>query len=132
MTYKVFLFGNYSWLYCSNVKHKNGIWTGWVENGAWFLHFDENTSISKACYDAKSVNNPVITCDDAKLVWACNANLKNIGRLNYNGMIHDAETRYKNGEPANYEIEPEKVDNEYQMYLKLKAKYEDEDDDIAF
>lgn len=129
MTSKVFLFGNYSWLYCTNVKYKNSIWTGWVENGAWFLHFDENTNISKACYDAKSVNDPVTTSNDIKLVWACDINEKLRG---YNEIIEDAKIRYENGEPSNLLLVDKKkpVDKEYELYLKLRDKYKP--DDIAF
>ena len=136
MTSKVFLFQNLYWQYCSDVKHKNGIWTGWVENGYWFLYFDENTNIFKACFDARSVNDPVTIWNGAELVWACDPDLINIKKSDYNGVIQDAETRYKNGEPANYESAvkqvAKQVDKEYELYLKLREKYDPYENDIAF
>lgn len=95
---KVFLFDEQSWLYCSDVTHKNGVWTGWVENGAWFMHYDENTSILKACQNGRSIKNPV-TERKAKLTWACDKN-----GIGYNSVIANAENRYKSGEEANYKL----------------------------
>lgn len=116
MAYKVFLFDKHSWLYCSDVKHKNGIWTGWVENGAWYLHFDENTGILKAC-QGRNISNPV-TESKAKLTWACDK----IG-FDYNSVIENARERYKEGEEANFAIAPPKK--------RVKEDYED-DDEVAF
>lgn len=94
---KVFLFDEQSWLYCSNVTHKNGIWTGDVVNGSWYLHFDENTGILKAC-QGRNIKNPV-TESKVKMTWACDKSEEVFG---YNAVIADAEDRYREGEEANY------------------------------
>ena len=115
---KVFLFDEHSWLYCSDVAHKDGIWTGWVENGAWFLHFDENTSTLQA-YNGRGEKNigwKPVTESKAKLVWACDKN-----GIGYNSVIADAEERYKAGEEANYKLTEKK-----------KLVKEDYDDEVAF
>jgi hypothetical protein len=114
MAYKVFLFDEHSWLYCSDVAHKDGIWTGWVENGAWYLHFDENTVILKAC-QGRNISNPV-TERKVKLTWACDKN-----GFHYNDVIENARKRYEAGEEANFVIAP----------LKKRVK-EDYDNEVAF
>lgn len=115
---KVFLFGEHSWLYCSDVTHKNGIWTGWVENGAWYLHFDENTSTLQAYQGAGEKTNgwKPVTESKVKLTWACDP----VG-FGYNSVITDAETRYKAGEETNYKLSKKKK--------QVKEDYEDE---VAF
>jgi hypothetical protein len=35
MSYKVFLFDDDNWLYCSDVTFEDGMYHGWVENGHW-------------------------------------------------------------------------------------------------
>jgi hypothetical protein len=109
---KVFLFGVQSWLYCSDVKHKNGIWTGWVENGQWYLHFNEIDDILKVCYNWREVKKPV-TERKATLTWACDP----VG-FGYNSVIADAEERYKAGEKANYKLTEKKK--------RVKEDYNDE------
>jgi hypothetical protein len=115
MASKVFLFDEHSWLYCSDVKHKNGVWTGWVENGQWYLHFDENDGIIKACYNWREVKKPV-TERKAKLTWVCDKN-----GFGYEDVIADAEERYKSGEEANYKLT-----------TKKKSVKEDYDDEVPF
>jgi len=112
MASKVFLFDRDSWLYCSDVSHKDGIWTGWVENGAWFLHFDENTGVFKACNGRGSLNTPV-TERNSELTWACDKT-----GFHYNDVIENARKRYEAGEDANFVIAPPKK--------LVKEDYEDE------
>lgn len=115
---KVFLFDKHSWLYCSDVTHKNGIWTGWVENGAWFLHFDENTNTLQA-YNGRGEKNigwKPVTESKVTLTWACDK----IG-FDYNSVIENARKRYETGEEANFVIAPPKK--------RVKEDYKDE---VAF
>jgi len=114
---KVFLFNKNHWLYCSDVTHNNGIWTGWVQNGAWYLHFNENNNIFKACKDARSTKNPV-TMIESILTWACDP-FKTL--FDYNSVIADAEERYKAGEEANYVLTKKK-----------KSVKEDYNDEVPF
>jgi hypothetical protein len=116
---KVFLFDKHSWLYCSEVTHKNGIWSGWVENGAWYLHFDENSGVLKAC-TKRNGKDPVRTIRSATLTWACEPEPKHVG-FGYNSVIENAKERYKNGEEANYKLTEKK-----------KPVKEDYDDEVAF
>ena len=134
MASKVFLFDHHNWLYCSDVSYDDdNTWHGHVVNGAWYLMYDTRLNGFFAFKDKSHANSLVAeTTRKATLTWACDANLKNIGRLNYADMIADAQSRYENGEPANYAIEPEKVDEEYELYLKLRDKYDPHEDDIAF
>ena len=106
MASKVFLFDEQSWLYCSDVTHKNEIWTGWVENGAWFLHYDEKYEILKAYKDAseKRLGWKPVTESKVKLTWACDKS-KVFG---YNYVIADAEERFKAGEESNYKLTKKK------------------------
>lgn len=121
MTGKVFLFGNNNWLYCSDVSYNNGTWRGWVVNGNWHLMYDTKLKGLFACIDAAHANSLVaVTKSREELTWACDVNLKHVGRWYYNDVIQDAQTRYENGEPANYVIQPKKV------------KARDEYDDIPF
>lgn len=117
MVSKVFLFDKQTWLYCSNVAYKDGVWTGWVENGAWYLHFNETTGILKVCIDRRSLKNPV-TVSKAKLTWACDP-FKSL--FDYRSVIVDAEARYKVGEHANYKLTKKK-----------KSVKEDYDDEVPF
>lgn len=138
MASKVFLFGDNNWLYCSDVSYNNGNWRGWVVNGNWHLMYDTKSKSLLACVDAAHANSLVaVTKARTELTWACDADLKNVGQYYYNEVIHDAQTRYKNGEPANYaiqpkEVQPKKVDEEYELYLKLRDKYDPFEDDIPF
>jgi hypothetical protein len=115
---KVFLFDENHWLYCSDVTYKNGIWTGWVENGAWYLHFDENSSILQAYNGRGEKTNgwKPVTESKTKLTWAGDP----VG-FGYNSVIEDARERYKSGEETNYILAKKKK--------RVKETYEDE---VAF
>lgn len=134
MTSKVFLFDEYGWLYCSDVSYdKDDTWHGWVVNGDWYLMYDTKLKGLFAFKDKSYAGSLVAeTKTKAELTWVCDPDLKNIGRLNYNAIIQDAEERYKNGEPANYTIAVKEVDKEYELYLKLREKYDPYEDDIPF
>jgi hypothetical protein len=106
MASKVFLFNETQWLYCSNVTFEDGVYHGWVVNGAWKMSADTTKDI--ITYEI-GVNN-------AKLTWACDPTTM---YRDYSSVIEDAKTRYESGEPANYILKPNQV-------------YEDEDDEVAF
>ena len=117
MTSKVFLFDDDNWLYCRDVTLKDGVYHGWVENGAWHLMYDTSHEGWLACRSRAAADNLVaVTKGYKKLTWACDPGK---GR-SYNDIIEDAKQRYAAGEPANYELNPEPV---YQ---------DDEDDEVAF
>jgi hypothetical protein len=133
---KVFLFDDHGWLYCSNVRLlKDGIYTGWVENGAWHLIHDTKTEISEAYNGAGEKRNGFepVNLWSCKLTWICYP--KGAG---YNEVIEDAKERYKTGEEANYSLEPIKKksksqeDNDYEFYLKLRERFDPEEDEVAF
>lgn len=114
MTSKVFLFDNDQWLYCSAVTFEDGVYHGWVENGAWHLMYDTELEGWFACHSRKAADSLVaVTKGRKKLVWACDPQ----GR-GYNDVINDARKRYTAGEPANYVLKED--------------VYEDEDDGIPF
>lgn len=104
MASKVFLFNGDSWLYCSDLTFKDGIYKGWVNNGAWKMAADTT----------KDIISYEIGVNNAKLLWACDPN----GRFDYNDVIEDAKKRYKAGEPANFEL--------------VETFYKDDEDDVAF
>jgi len=122
MTNKVFLFDNHNWLYCSAVSFKDGVWRGWVENGCWHLVYDTIDKSFKCYRDSAEERNgwnPVIQ-GTIELTWICDP-IK--GR--YNTVIEDAKQRYENQEQPAAEIGP---DRDYELFLKLKAKYENDDE----
>ena len=95
MASKVFLFGSGHWLYCSDVTFKDGIYRGWVVNGAWKMTADT----------AKDTLSSVNGSYANKLSWACDPNVTGWG---YNEVINDAEQRYEGGELPNFTLkEPE-------------------------
>jgi len=126
MTSKVFLFDKHNWLYCSDVSFKDGVWRGWVVNGAWHLVYN-TTDKSFKCYrnnaDEQALDFLPITEVTATLTWMCDRGQGN-GR-DYNEVIADAAQRYKANEPTNDVIG---VDKNFALYQKLKAKYENDDE----
>ncbi len=113
MSYKVFLFDNDNWLYCSDVTYEDDVYHGWVENGAWHLMYDTKLEGWMACHSRAAADSLVaVTKGYKKLNWACNPAQT---LFDYNSVIKDARKRYAAGEPADYELKPESV-------------YEDEDD----
>lgn len=118
MATKVFLFENDHWLYCSDVTEEDGVYHGWVVNGAWHLMYDTKLEGWFACHSRKAADSLVaVTKGYKKLSWACDP-FKNL--FDYNSVITDARERYAAGEPANYELKPDPV-------------YEnDEEDEVPF
>lgn len=132
---KVFLFDDYSWLYCSEVSFKEGVYRGWVINGHWNLRYDTATNTLQAFNGAREAE--PVTETVVPLIWMCTP--KETKFKNYSEVIAEAEERYKSGEASDNTLVDETVDPEYAMYLKMKAKYEpldeeydDESDDIPF
>lgn len=132
MVSKVFLFGEHSWLYCSDVRLKDGVYNGWVENGAWYLSYDTKTKLKESYRDAGEKRNGYapVTSWTGELTWMCYPK-----GIRYNEVIADAEERYKAGEEANYSLESikkqQKEDNDYELYLKLRKRF-DPEDEVAF
>jgi hypothetical protein len=130
---KVFLFGEHSWLYCSDVRLKDGIYSGWVENGAWHLIYDTKTNLLESHQGAgeKRLGYKSVTSWTGELTWMCYP--QGIG---YNEIIENAKDRYKAGEKANYSLEPikkkTKEDKDYDLYLKLREKFDPEYDEVPF
>lgn len=122
MTSKVFLFDEDSWLYCSDVTFKDGIWRGWVENGAWHLVYNTVDKRLKCYRDSadERVDYLPVTERNATLSWMCDPQ-----GLGYNEVIAIARVRYIAKESANFEIGPDK---NFALYQKLKAKYENDDE----
>ena len=118
MVSKVFLFGEHGWLYCSDVRLKDGVYTGWVENGAWYLVHDTKTKLleSYGGVEEKRRGRAPVTSWTGELTWMCYPQ-----GLGYNEVITNAEERYKAGEEANYSLEPIK-----------KTKTDEYDDEVAF
>lgn len=117
MSYKVFLFDDDNWLYCSDVTLEDGVYHGWVENGAWHLMYDTELEGWFACHSRKAADSLVaVTKGRKKLTWACDP-FESL--FDYNSVIADARERYLSGELANYELKPNPV-------------YEDEDDEVPF
>jgi len=129
MPSKVFLFDEGGWLYCTDVTLEDGTYHGWVENGAWHLMYDTKLEGWFACETRSHANSLVaVTKGKAKLCWACDPASVSGNRWDrYNEVIEDARFRYASGEPADFTIKPDPIDEEYELYLKLKAKYDDDD-----
>ena len=107
MSYKVFLFENDDWLYCSDVTLEDGVYHGWVVNGNWHLMYDTKLKGWFACHSRAAADSLVaVTKGYKELVWACDPDKG----FDYNDVINDARERYAAGEPANYELKPEPVD----------------------
>lgn len=102
MVSKVFLFNGQDWFYCSDVRLKDGVYTGWVENGAWHLVHDTKTGLTESYQSAgeKRLGYKPVTSWVGKLTWMCYP--KGIG---YNDVIENAKERYDAGEEANYSLE---------------------------
>ena len=113
MASKVFLFDNDHWLYCSDVTVEDGVYHGWVVNGAWHLMYDTDLEGWLACHSREAADSlVVVTKGRKKLTWACDP-VKSL--FDYNSVINDARERYAAGEPANYVLK--------------EVVYEDEEDD---
>jgi hypothetical protein len=99
MTSKVFLFDSNCWLYCSDVTYHKGVWTGWVENGNWFMYFDQNTNVleSYESYKDKINGRTPVSSSKVKLIWASDTI-----EFGYRSVILDAQERYLSGEEPNY------------------------------
>ena len=133
MVSKVFLFGEHSWLYCSDVRLKNDVYSGWVENGAWHLVYDTKSEMIESYYgsvDHRYGRKPAYSWK-GNLTWICYP--KGTG---YNEVIEDAKERYEAGEEANYILESikkqQKEDKDYELYLKLRERFDPEKDEVAF
>ena len=94
MSSKVFLFENDHWIYCSDVTYKDGVYNGWVINGNWEMWATDTTVKSRQ------------HTHETKIVWACDPGKG----FDYNDVINDARERYEAGEPADFELKPEHVD----------------------
>ncbi len=115
MASKVFLFDDNNWLYCSDVTVEDGVYHGWVENGAWHLMYDTKLEGWFACHSRKAADSLVaVTKGRKKLSWACDPGKG----FDYNSVITDAQERYAAGEPANYVLK--------------EVVYEDEEDEVPF
>jgi hypothetical protein len=102
MVRKVFLFDEIRWLYCSDVRLEDGIYSGWVENGAWHLVYDTKTKLLEFYQGSgeKRLDFKPVTYGSAELIWACYPN-----GIGYNQVIENAKEKYKSGEEANYSLE---------------------------
>jgi hypothetical protein len=122
MTSKVFLFDKQNWLYCSGVSFKEDVWRGWVENGAWHLVYNTIDKSFKCYRDSADERADYLPINErtATLTWMCDP-IKG----NYNAVIADAKQRYENQEQPTAEIGP---DRDYELFLKLKAKYENDNE----
>lgn len=122
MTSKVFLFDKHNWLYCSDVSFKDGVWRGWVVNGAWHLVYNTVDNSIKSYRDRDDERLDYLPMNEytATLTWMCDP----VNDRGYNKVIADAAQRYKANEPAVFEIG---VDENFALYQKLKAKYENDD-----
>jgi hypothetical protein len=103
MVSKVFLFDEISWLYCSDVRLTDGIYSGWVENGNWYLVYDTRAKRFESYQTSgeKRLGYEPVTSGSAELIWMCYPD-----GVGYNQVIVNAEERYKSGEEANYSLEP--------------------------
>lgn len=118
MATKVFLFDNDQWLYCRDATLEDGVYHGWVENGAWHLMYDTNLEGWFACHSRAAADSLVaVTKGSKKLTWACDP-VKSL--FDYNSVIENARERYLSGEPANYNLKSDLVHED------------DEDDEIPF
>jgi hypothetical protein len=122
MTRKVFLFDEHDWLYCSDVSFKDGVWRGWVVNGAWHLVYNTVDKSLKCYRDSADERADYLPINEytATLTWMCDPQ----GR-GYNSVIADAAQRYRANESAVVEIG---IDKNFALYQKLKAKYENDDE----
>ena len=113
MVSKVFLFDGCKWLYCSDVILKDGVYSGWVENGAWHLVYDTKTKLLESYQSAgeKRLGYKPVTSWTGELTWMCYPH-----GFGYNKVITDAEQRYKAGEEANYSLEPVKKNTTEDKY----------------
>lgn len=121
MVSKVFLLDRHGWFYCSNVSLKDGVYTGWVENGAWYFVYDTKTCIVESYQSAEEKRlgwKPVVSAD-SNLTWMCYPDYPE--GFGYNEVIENAKKRYEAGEEANYSLEPIK-----------KTKPDEYDDEVAF
>jgi hypothetical protein len=103
MVSKVLLFNEKYWLYCSDVRLKEGVYSGWVENGMWHLIYDTNTKLLE-CYrtaEEERLGWKPVTSWTGELTWMCYPE-----GFGYNKVIANAEERYKAGEEANISLEP--------------------------
>lgn len=103
MVSKVFLFDKYNWLYCSDVRLKDEVYSGWVENGAWRMIYDTKTGLLESYQSAEEKRlgwEPVVS-SASELTWMCYPQ-----GLGYNEVIENAKKRYKSGEKSNYSLEP--------------------------
>jgi hypothetical protein len=113
VSYKVFLFDDDNWLYCSDVTLEDGIYHGWVVNGGWHLMYDTKLEGWFACHSRAAADSLVaVTKGRKKLTWACDP-FKSL--FDYNSVIGAARERYAAGESANYVLK--------------EVVYEDEEDD---
>jgi hypothetical protein len=112
MSSKVFLFEDDHWLYCSDVTLEDGVYHGWVENGAWHLMYDTRQEGWFACHSRDAADSlEAVTKGRKKLTWACDPGKG----FDYNEVIEDARVRYESGEPADYELKPEpEYEDEYE------------------
>lgn len=94
MTHKVFLFENDHWIYCSDVTFEDGVYNGWVINGHWEMWATDTTVKSRQ------------HTHETKIIWACDPGKD----WDYNAVIADARERYAAGEPADFELKPDPVD----------------------
>jgi hypothetical protein len=124
---KVFLFNTEYWLYCTDVAFVDDTWQGWVVNGAWYMEYDTKLGglfVYKNKSDAASFF--AVSTFKAELSWVGNiGDFDGQKRIDYNDVLEDAKVRYVNGEPADYDVTPEPVDEEYELYLRLRDKYDD-------
>lgn len=118
MTSKVFLFGEHDWLYCSDVRLQDGVYTGWVENGAWYLVYNTKTGLVESYQSAgeKRLDYKPVTSWVGELTWMCYTQ-----GFGYNTTIENAKERYKAGEKANYSLESIK-----------KTKTDEYEDEVPF
>lgn len=118
MTSKVFLFDKGGWSYCSDVRLKDGVYSGWVVNGAWYLVYDTKTKVLDSYRDAGEKRNGYVpvTSWTVELTWMC---YPYKALFDYNSIIEDAKKRYNKGEEANYS-------------LKAIAKETKDEDEVPF
>jgi hypothetical protein len=98
MTSKVLLFETSQYLYCSDLKFKDDKYTGYVENGAWYLEYDISTSTLK-CFRLNNDKIPILEINTS-LVWM-NDPIKG----DYNTVIENAKHQITDGEPSNWVLE---------------------------
>ena len=92
-TSKVFLFDEDIWLYCNSVSFKDGIWRGWVMNGAWHLVYNTLDKSLKA-YKGSDERGKPVTEYTANLTWMCDRGQDTGDGWDYNRVIAEAKQRY--------------------------------------